>query len=105
MTNVRTGSDSDRVPTGRSRIFNALNSTGSVVFMLLVVQFLTGVALAFYYVPSIDHAHTSVSFIEKVLSSGSWIRSLHHYGSQWLPLFLFLHLIRLVSCEAYRYWK
>src|SRR6476619_82241 len=79
-----------------------LKSTGGVVLMLLVVQFATGCFLAFYYVPSVDHAHTTVSFIEKVLSSGSWIRSLHHFGSQWLPFFLVLHLIRLLFGEAYK---
>lgn len=73
--------------------------------MLLTVQFATGLAMAFYYVPSTDHAHTTVSFIEKVLSSGSWLRSLHHYGSQWLALFVFLHLLRLRSCEAYTHAK
>jgi ubiquinol-cytochrome c reductase cytochrome b subunit len=46
-------------------------------------------------VPSVDHAYSTVSYIEKVVSSGSWIRSLHHYGSQWLSLFAFLHVIQL----------
>lgn len=78
-------------------------TTGGVAAMLLLVQFLTGTLLAFYYVPSVDHAYTTVSFIEKVLSSGSWIRSLHHYGSQWLTLFLFLHVVRLFLNEAYRH--
>jgi ubiquinol-cytochrome c reductase cytochrome b subunit len=87
------------------RVLSWLDVTGGCVLMLLIVQFLTGVALAFYYVPSVDHAHTTVSFIEKVLSSGSWLRALHHYGSQWLPLFVFLHLVRLRSCEAYKHWK
>lgn len=73
--------------------------------MLLIVQFASGVLLAFYYVPSVDHAYTTVSFIERVLSSGAWIRSLHHYASQWLPLFVLLHLCRLLACEAYKYWK
>jgi ubiquinol-cytochrome c reductase cytochrome b subunit len=68
---------------------------------LLLVQFLTGVLLAFYYVPSVDHAYVTVSFIEKVVSSGSWIRSLHHYGSQWLSVFVFLHVIRLFWSGAY----
>ena len=77
-------------PTTSAGIGAWLRTTGGVVLMLLALQFITGVFLAFYYVPSVDHAHTTVSFIEKVLSSGSWIRSLHHYGSQWLPLFLFL---------------
>lgn len=78
-----------------------LEVTTGIVAMLLAVQFLTGILLAFYYVPSVDHAYTSVSFIEKVVSSGSWLRSLHHYGSQWLTLFLFLHVVRLFWTKAY----
>lgn len=78
-----------------------LQTTTGIVALLLLVQFLTGVLLAFYYVPSVDHAHTTVSYIEKVVSSGSWIRSLHHYGSQWLSVFVFLHVIRLFISEAY----
>lgn len=78
-----------------------LQTTGGVVGVLLLVQFLTGILLAFYYVPSVDHAHTTVSYIEKVVSSGSWLRSLHHYGSQWLALFVFLHVVRLFFDKAY----
>ena len=75
--------------------------TGSVVGILLLVQFLTGVLLAFYYVPSVDHAYTTVAYVEKVVSSGSWIRSLHHYGSQWLTLFAFIHVIQLFLNKTY----
>ena len=78
-----------------------LKTTGGIVVVLLFVQFLTGVLLAFYYVPSVDHAYTSVSYVEKVVSSGSWIRSLHHYGSQWLTLFVFLHVVQLFVTRAY----
>src|SRR6185503_12291055 len=78
-------------------------TTGGIVLMLLAVQFATGLFLSFYYVPSVDHAHTTVSFIEKVLSSGSWLRSLHHYGSQWTPVFVFLHLVQLSSSQAYKH--
>jgi len=78
-----------------------LRTTGGIVVILLLVQFITGVLLAFYYVPSVDHAYTSVSYVEKVVSSGSWIRSLHHYGSQWLTLFVFLHVIQLFVTRAY----
>lgn len=76
-------------------------TTGGIVAILLLVQFLTGVLLAFYYVPSVDHAHTTVAYVEKVVSSGSWIRSFHHYGSQWLTLFAFIHLIQLFLTRAY----
>lgn len=77
-------------------------TTTGIVLILLLVQFITGLLLAFYYVPSADHAHTTVSFIEKALPAGSWIRALHHHGSQWLPLFLFLHLLELFWRGAYR---
>lgn len=82
-------------------IYGWLQTTTGIVAVLLLVQFLTGVLLAFYYVPSVDHAYTTVSFIEKVVSSGSWLRSLHHYGSQWLSIFIFLHVIRLFLDRAY----
>jgi ubiquinol-cytochrome c reductase cytochrome b subunit len=78
-----------------------LQTTAGIVVVLLLVQFLTGVLLTFYYVPSVDHAYTTVSYIEKVVSSGSWIRSLHHYGSQWLTLFIFLHVVQLFLTQAY----
>jgi ubiquinol-cytochrome c reductase cytochrome b subunit len=76
-------------------------TTGGIVGILLLVQFVTGILMAFYYVPSVDHAHTTVSYIEKVVSSGSWLRSLHHYGSQWLSVFVFIHVIRLFLDRAY----
>jgi ubiquinol-cytochrome c reductase cytochrome b subunit len=94
MSNLKSANQSAPIPSW-------LDSTGGVVGILLLVQFLTGILLAFYYVPSVDHAHTTVSYIEKVVSSGSWLRSLHHYGSQWLALFAFLHVIRLFWSEAY----
>ena len=76
-------------------------TTSGILAMLLAVQFLTGILLAFYYVPSVDHAYTTVQYIEKDLSSGAWIRALHHYGSQWLALFAFLHVVRLFFTAAY----
>ena len=78
-----------------------VETTGGIVGVLLVVQFVTGILLAFYYVPSVDHAYTTVSYVEKVVSSGAWLRSLHHYGSQWLSLFVFLHVLRLFLSRAY----
>jgi len=96
--NARVENVSERTDAG-VRVW--LQTTGGVVGVLLLVQFLTGVLLAFYYVPSVDHAHTTVSYIEKVVSSGSWLRSLHHYGSQWLALFVFLHVVRLFLSKAY----
>jgi ubiquinol-cytochrome c reductase cytochrome b subunit len=76
-------------------------TTAGIVFMLLLLQVVTGVLLAFYYVPSAESAHTTVAYIEKVLPAGSWIRALHHYGSQWLTLFLVLHLVQMFWRASY----
>lgn len=80
-------------------------ATGAIVGVLLLVQLLTGLLLAFYYVPSVDHAYTTVTYIEKVVSSGSWLRSLHHYGSQWLSVFVFLHVLQLFLNKTYVFCK
>jgi ubiquinol-cytochrome c reductase cytochrome b subunit len=65
------------------------------------VQAVTGVLLAFYYVPSAESAHTTVAYIEKVVPAGSWLRAMHHYGSQWLTLFLVLHLAQMFWRKGY----
>jgi ubiquinol-cytochrome c reductase cytochrome b subunit len=87
------------LPVEKARAW--VETTGGIVGVLLIVQFVTGVLLAFYYVPSVDHAYTTVSYVEKIVSSGAWLRALHHYGSQWLSVFVFLHVIRLFFSKAY----
>ncbi|HVG33240.1 MAG TPA: cytochrome b N-terminal domain-containing protein [Pyrinomonadaceae bacterium] len=77
-------------------------TTAGVVAMLVVVQAVTGVLLAFYYVPSAESAHTTVAYIEKMVPAGSWLRAMHHYGSQWLTLFLVLHLAQMFWREGYK---
>ena len=77
-------------------------TTAGIVVMLLALQIATGVLLAFYYVPYTESAQTAVAYVEKVLPAGSWIRSLHHYGSQWLTLFLVLHLTQMFWRASYR---
>ena len=51
-------------------------------------QIITGICLALYYVPSADHAHTIVSYIVKEVTSGSFIRSIHAYGSSGIIILL-----------------
>jgi ubiquinol-cytochrome c reductase cytochrome b subunit len=78
-----------------------VRTTASVVALLFVLQLLTGALLAFYYVPSADAAHATVAYMEKVLPAGSWLRALHFYGSQLLPLALALHLAQMLWRGAF----
>ncbi|HEV8376116.1 MAG TPA: cytochrome b N-terminal domain-containing protein [Candidatus Polarisedimenticolia bacterium] len=75
---------------------------GSGLLFIFVNQIVTGIFLSLYYVPSIDHAHTTVSFIQKQVTAGSFIRSLHSYGSSVMVVLLMLHLAQTYFYGAYK---
>ncbi|MEO6817375.1 MAG: cytochrome b N-terminal domain-containing protein [Edaphobacter sp.] len=75
---------------------------GSGLLFLFMSQVITGVFLALYYVPSADHAHTVVSYIVKEVSSGSFIRSIHAYGSSGIIILLCLHIGQTVLYGSYK---
>jgi ubiquinol-cytochrome c reductase cytochrome b subunit len=75
---------------------------GSGLLFLFMSQVITGIFLALYYVPSSDHAHTVVSYIVKVVSSGSFIRSIHAYGSSGIIILLCLHIGQTVLYGSYK---
>jgi ubiquinol-cytochrome c reductase cytochrome b subunit len=87
-------------PTGK--VDSWLRTTGGAVTLLVCLQLVTGLLLAFYYVPSAETAHTTVAYLEKVAPAGSWIRALHHYGSQWLPVALAIHIAQSLWRRSYR---
>jgi ubiquinol-cytochrome c reductase cytochrome b subunit len=69
---------------------------------LFISQVGTGVFLALYYVPSADHAHTTVAYIVKEVSSGSFVRSIHVYGSSAIIVVLLLHIAQTILFGSYR---
>ena len=75
---------------------------GSGLLFLFLSQVITGVFLAFYYVPSADHAHTTVAYITKEVMAGSFLRSLHAYGSSAIIVVLLLHLAQTFFYGAYK---
>ena len=75
---------------------------GSGLLFLFVSQIITGIFLALYYVPSADHAHTVVSYIVKEVSSGSFIRSIHAYGSSGIIILLLLHIGQTILYGSYK---
>ena len=75
---------------------------GSGLLFLFVSQIITGICLALYYVPSADHAHTVVSYIVKEVSSGSFIRSIHAYGSSAIIVLLALHIGQTIVYGSYK---
>jgi ubiquinol-cytochrome c reductase cytochrome b subunit len=67
---------------------------GSGLLFILMNQAITGVALALYYTPTAETAHTSVAYITKQVAGGSFLRSLHSYGSSAMIIVLALHFLQ-----------
>src|SRR6202522_4844703 len=75
---------------------------GSGLLYLFFSQVVTGVFLALYYVPSSDHAHATVSYISKVVSSGLFLRGIHAYGATAIVIVLFLHISQTLLFGSYK---
>ena len=75
---------------------------GSGLLFIFISQVITGVFLALYYVPSADQAHTTVAYITKVVTAGSFLRSLHSYGASAIVIVLLLHLSQAYIYGAYK---
>jgi quinol-cytochrome oxidoreductase complex cytochrome b subunit len=76
--------------------------TGGLTLFLFVLQFLTGMGLALYYVPHSEYAHKSIVDIMTKLPMGWFFRSLHHWGAQLAIASLFVHFFANFLLKAYR---
>ncbi|HEV2380685.1 MAG TPA: cytochrome b N-terminal domain-containing protein [Terriglobia bacterium] len=75
---------------------------GSGLLFVFLSQVITGVFLALYYVPSADHAHTTVAYIAKEVAAGSFLRSLHVYGSSAMVIIVLLHISQTFLYGSYK---
>ena len=75
---------------------------GSGLLFVFLSQAITGVFLALYYVPSADHAHTTVAYIAKEVAAGSFPRSLHVYGSSAMVIIVLLHISQTFLYGSYK---
>ncbi|MBM4314208.1 MAG: cytochrome bc complex cytochrome b subunit [Deltaproteobacteria bacterium] len=76
--------------------------TGGITFFLFIIQFVSGMLMALYYVPHVDFAHKSIIEIVTKLNMGWFFRSLHHWGAQLAIAFLFIHLFGTLLLKSYR---
>lgn len=75
---------------------------GSALLFIFLSQLVTGICLALYYVPSPLSAHTSVAYIVKEVAGGSFLRSLHSYGSSAMVVVLVLHFLQTFFYGSYK---
>ena len=75
---------------------------GGLTFFTFIVLVVTGIILAFYYVPSPDHARASVAWMDSSLPFGSLVRNLHRWSAYAMVVLVFLHMVRVFVHGAYR---
>jgi quinol-cytochrome oxidoreductase complex cytochrome b subunit len=70
---------------------------GSLLGLILVIQLITGVLIACYYIPFISIAFTSVDYVIRDLAMIGFLVSFLHAGiSSFFLSFTFIHVIRAI---------
>jgi quinol-cytochrome oxidoreductase complex cytochrome b subunit len=70
--------------------------------LLIVIQFVTGIMLRFYYEPFPGLAYDSIQFLQNNVLFGMLIRNIHHWSGVFLVLITFLHFLRVFLTGAYQ---
>ncbi len=75
---------------------------GAVLLFLLLIEAVTGVALAAFYAPSSTDAWGSVAYLQDQASMGWVIRGVHFHGASALVIVAGLHLVQTALYGAYK---
>ncbi len=84
------------------RFVNGWYALGTAMLAYLGIQFLTGILLSLYYVPTFSGAAGSVRLITEQVPLGWLVRSLHHWGASALVILAVLHMMKALWTAAYR---
>src|SRR5580693_6576083 len=76
---------------------------GSAALTVMMLQFVTGICLAFVYVPSADQAWTSLQVLNHQQSFGWFIRALHGWGSNFMVALVLIHMVQVFIFGAFKY--
>jgi ubiquinol-cytochrome c reductase cytochrome b subunit len=76
---------------------------GSATLVAFLVQVITGVALAFTYVPAPNSAYESLQFINERAVLGNWIRGIHYFGSSAMVILIGIHAIQVFLFGAHKW--
>jgi quinol-cytochrome oxidoreductase complex cytochrome b subunit len=75
---------------------------GSVAMFLILVQFFTGIMLAFNYAPTPGEAYNSLRYILTEVTAGRLMRGLHHWGASMIIVIVVLHMVQVFIWGAYK---
>jgi ubiquinol-cytochrome c reductase cytochrome b subunit len=88
----------EEIPGG-SRFAYTLGSATLIVFLL---QAVSGVMQLIYYVPTVDHAYDSISYLRTEVPFGWLIHGLHFWGANAMIILVVLHMARVFIWAAYK---
>jgi len=76
---------------------------GSGTLLCFILQIVTGICLAFVYVPSTSQAWTSLQYLNNQQFLGWFLRAVHNWGSIFMVGIMTLHLVQTFLFGAFKY--
>jgi ubiquinol-cytochrome c reductase cytochrome b subunit len=76
---------------------------GSVTLVLFLVQIVTGICLAFTYVPSAAESWNSLQALNLQIPAGWFLRAVHFWGSTFMVAVLLIHMVQVFLFGAFKY--
>src|SRR5271167_2154153 len=76
---------------------------GSAAFVIFMLQIVTGIMLAFIYVPSAGEAWNSLQTLNHNVALGWFIRGLHGWGSDFMVAIVLIHMVQVFLFGAYKF--
>jgi len=75
---------------------------GSACMFLLTMQIVTGIWQLFYYVPTVDYAYSSLSYLRLHVPYGWLIHGIHYWGGTLFTIIVGLHVLRVFIWGSYK---
>lgn len=76
---------------------------GSAAMTVFAFQLVTGILLAFIYVPSAAEAWSSLQILNHQVTLGWFIRALHGWGSNFMVAIVLIHMAQVFLFGAYKF--
>ncbi len=88
----------EEIPGGSSFFF----TLGSALLFVFMLQVITGIWQLFYYVPTVDHAYNSLSYLRISVPYGWLIHGIHYWGANIMAVLVGLHMTRVFVWGAHK---
>ncbi len=88
----------EEIPGGSSYFY----TEGSAILIIFALQVVTGILQMLFYVPTIDHAYDSLSYLRTEVPFGWLIHGVHYWGANLMIVVLVAHMLRVFIWGAYK---